>query len=197
MKVRLTKKFYVVAIYWWCLWSRLYRYLFHRKYQNECVPVGYLTLDEASQKMSLLTWTKDSVKELWDAVGSAEWVQHVLTCIDKGEGQPNGALDCDDFSYWAAQALQKHYNAVIFSFSWVSGNKLMGHAMCWCEVDGGYVHIGNWGQSAKYDSLRSACEDILKNYNKPQPIGWSLLTNNLWPIDWGVGLPDGEVTNGV
>jgi len=196
MKSWFAKRFYIVAIYWWCLWSRLYRFLYHRKYKNFVAPKGYLTIDEANREMAKLTWTKDGTKELWDSMGSDGWVQYVLNCIDAGEGQPVGALDCDDFSYWASRVLQDRYNAVIFVFSWISDKKLLGHAMCWCELDGSYVHIGNWGQSSPYNSLKPACVDILDMYSESSPIGWALLTNNLWPITWGVGLPGEEVTNG-
>jgi hypothetical protein len=162
---------------------------------------GYLTLAESLSKMSRLTWTKDGLTELYDSVGSPGWVQYVLNRVEQGYLQPNGSLDCDDFSSWAAYVLQERYNPVIFVFSWARNKELMGHAMCWCEhPDGGYVHIGNWGLSNKYDSLRPACEDILSRYSnmnsKAEPIGWALLTQNLWPTLWGVGLPSNEVTNG-
>lgn len=193
------QRFYIVGIYWWCLWSRAYRWLFHRKYQQYSTPVdkgGCLTIDEASEKMEKLLWTKDGLKELWDSVGSDGWVQFVLNSVEDGKGQPPGALDCDDFSFWATRVLQPRYKPVIFIFTWMSGKKMHGHAMCWCETGTGYVHIGNWGKSKEYDSLLPACEEILSKYNDSSAVGWSLLTNDLWPICWGTGLPGKEVTNG-
>lgn len=199
MKGWLAKRFYVVSIYWWCLWSRAYRWLYHRKYRCYSTPVGTggcLTVEEANQKMELLTWTKDGIRELWDSIGSDGWVQYAINCLEEGKPQPKGALDCDDFSFWASRALQPKYKPVIFIFSWLSDNKLHGHAMCWIELDGSYVHIGNWGQSKSYDSLKPACEDILDKYSKSEPVGWALFTNDMWPITWGTGLPGKEVKNG-
>ena len=196
MKAWLAKKFYVVAIYWWCIWSRVYRFIWHHKYKSMAVG-PYLTTEEASKKMELLTWTKDGVKELWDSVGSPGWVQYAISEIESGNTQPKGSLDCDDFSVWAANSIQERYNPVIWIFSWESDSKLMGHAMCLCQSESGsYFHIGNWGPSEEFSCLREACEDVLTKYDSSTPIGWALLSKNIWPIRWGTGLPSKEVKNG-
>ena len=175
----------------------MYRFLFHRKYRKYFLASGYLTAEEATKNMELLTWTKDSVRELWDSVGEPGWVQYAINKCEEGCSQPVGSLDCDDFSVWAVNALQERYTPVIWIFSWISGNKLMGHAMCWCvRPNGKYIHIGNWGMSREYESLREACEDILTRYDCSTPIGWALLTKNVWPITWGLGLPNSGITNG-
>lgn len=174
----------------------MYRALWHKKYRKSHDVAPYLTTEEATEKMKLLTWTKDSVKELWDSVGDPCWVQHAIAEIELGNKQPEGSLDCDDFSVWAANSVLDKYDPVIWIFSWVSDNKLMGHAMCLCHLDGEYFHIGNWGPSRNFSCLREACEDILTKYDDSSPIGWALLTKNIWPIAWGTGLPGKEVTNG-
>jgi len=197
MKVWFARSFYIVAIYWWCLWSRVYRALFQRKYRQTLFLDCHLTAVDACKKMRLLAWTRDGGRELWDSVGDPGWVQHVINRVENGCGQPVGALDCDDFSVWASNVLSDKYDSVIWVFSWMNDGELSGHAMCWCSgSEGKYFHIGNWGMSREYSSLREACEHILSRYSNASPIGWSLLTKNLWPIAWGVGLPDRGVGNG-
>ena len=185
VKIWFARVFYVVAIYWWCLWSRAYRVLFQRDYRQTTFLDSHLTAKEACEKMGLLTWTRDGARELWDSVGDPGWIQYAINRLEKGHPQPKGALDCDDFSVWASNVLSDEYKPVIWVFSWMSGGKLSGHAMCWCSgSEGKYFHIGNWGMSREFNSLREACEYILFRNDDAVPVGWSLLTKDLWPITW-------------
>lgn len=191
VKVFLARLFYPVALVYWKYWSKLYRSLFHRKYRNIELEKN-LNLVQASEKMKTISWTKDGIRELWDSCGSPQWVQHVINEKEKGNLQPKGSLDCDDFSSWAMAVVDKRFYPCLFTFSWLDDEKkLNGHAMCLTRnKDGNIVHIGNWGVSKPYKNLREACEDILVMYHTDIAIGWALLDKDLNILKWGKNLPN-------
>ena len=193
-KAYIIKLFYPVALVYWKYWSKLYQFLYHRKYKNTKLPQG-LTLIQAQEKMHAIAWTKDSVRELWDSCSSPRWVQHVINEIFAGNPQPRGSLDCDDFSIWALNTVSKNFFPRIFMFTWLDyKGKLHGHAMCLTRnKDGNLVHIGNWGISRPYRNLREACIDILKTYHSDKPIGWALLNKDLSITRWGRNLPEDNI----
>jgi hypothetical protein len=194
VKTFIIKLFYPVALIYWKYWSGLYQFLYHRKYKDIELSQD-LNLVQAQEKMDMITWTKDTSKELWDSCGSPHWVQHAIDEIAVGAPQPKGSLDCDDFSIWALNAINKNFFPRIFTFTWLDyKGKLHGHAMCLTRnKDGSLVHIGNWGVSRPYRNLREACIDILKMYHSDKPIGWALLNKNLSITRWGRDLPEGNI----
>jgi len=202
-KIWIMQRFYRVGLWWWKWWSLLYRFLFHRKYKKIDLD-SYLTPFEVQTKLDKLTWTKDGTRELWDSCGSPHWVQYVLGEIKKTNSQPEGALDCDDFTSWAAAVIEPGYNPRIFSFTWVGrtfdtrpGNlaqikKIQGHAMCLLvrKDTGQLLHVGNWGVSSSCNDLHSLCLDIMTRANGTQAIGWALMDKKLNVLDYGTGMPD-------
>ena len=196
LKIKLTTFFYPFAFGWWRTWSRVYRFLFNRKYNDVIVPrnLSYIRADEEMRK---LKWSADKLLQLWDVVGSPRWVQHCMNRINEGHSQPVGALDCDEYSCWAAHAIHPKYMPLIFCFCWYDtrDDKIHGHAMCWVKnKDGKYFHLGNWGMRGPYTNLNDACLEIM-NYcgAGSKPIGWALLDKDLKAQAKGRGLPDKTV----
>jgi hypothetical protein len=163
-----------------------------------------ISVTRACKEMKKLTWTKDGTKELWDACSSPNWVQYTLNQINSGKKQPEGSLDCDDFSSWAVNVLHDKYNPRIFTFTWYGTSfdtkelqkkyKLHGHAMCLCtDKNGKIFHIGNWGKSKTTKNLKTLCENVLSKANGKFPITWAILDKNLNVLEYGNGLPNENI----
>ena len=194
LKIRLAKRFHKVGLIYWAYWSRLYRFLFHWKYEK--IPLAEnLSVVQVDQKLSRLIWIPDGPRELWDACGSPHRIQHVLNAIDAGNPQPNEPLDCDDFSIWACNAIDRKYYPRIFSFAWVTQDgEIKGHAMCLCrQKNGKLFHLGNWGLKGPYKNLREACQDILKLRDAREGVCWALYDRNLNLLISGPELPSGKI----
>ena len=192
-KLRLARFFYPLAISYWSMWSRAYRFLWLRKY-NDVVLDVHMTPSEANEIVNKLQWTADGPWALWDACGSPQWVQFAINEINDGRRQPDGYLDCDDFSIWCANVIDKRYYPMVFTFSWLDrNNKLKGHAMCLTrQKDGRICHVGNWGIFGPYTHLRQACEEILNIHGTKHAVGWALLDSSLTVLSCGSALPSEE-----
>lgn len=190
-----------VGILWWLflktriyfLWSKIYRFLFHSRYSSTRL-FWNLKLEQADRYLKTLTWTPDGGKELGDAIGSPQFVQFCINQRELGRMQPDGALDCDDFSIWATNVLDPSYRPMMFSVIWASREKpvgfwkkltnpftrFSGHAMCltYDEKTGLYTHISNWGISKSYFTIIQHVEDILKMKNADL-IGWMMFDKDL------------------
>ena len=190
IKIWLAKFFYPVAIWYWPKWSKIYRWLWQGEYKDVKLDEN-LSPVQANEKVRKLTWRADGAWALGDACGSPHWVQYALNKVVAGLPQPEGYLDCDDFSSWCVNVVDKKHDPRIFTFSWMSKDgKLAGHAMCLVrQKDGRVYHIGNWGLYGPYLNLREACSVILTKKGSNEPIGWSLFTKNLKKIQCGRGLP--------
>lgn len=161
------------------LWSKLYRKIWQRKYNKVKLDTN-LSLKEVNEKLSRLTWIKDGWKELWDAIGSPKHVQKEIIRLESGSPQSGEALDCDDFSCWAANCINYHkYDPILLSVSWAVvdyDNKpwyvklfkpftqFTGHMVCvvWDQDEEKLKHVSNWGISNSYDDLPALIEGILK-----------------------------------
>jgi hypothetical protein len=162
------------------MWSYLYRFLFQRKY-NQYKLETYYDLRALENVFKSLKWTKDSTKELFDSCGSAHWVQYCLNQIKNTGIQPEGALDCDDFSNYAISTLWQYKNAHPYKLSLVcvSYKKspkflkgLSGHMVCLIEITqelpnleiNKFYHISNWGLKGPFDSKEQAIKSIGSEY---------------------------------
>jgi hypothetical protein len=194
IKIWLAKFFYPVAIWYWPKWSKIYRWLWQREYKDIKLDEN-LSPVQANEKVRKLTWRADGAWALGDACGSPHWVQYALNKVVAGLPQPKGYLDCDDFSSWCVDVVDRKHDPRIFTFSWMSKDgKLAGHAMCLVrQKDGRVYHIGNWGLYGPYLNLREACSVILTKKGSNEPIGWSLLNKDLKKLQCGRGLPSKAV----
>jgi hypothetical protein len=190
IKIWLAKFFYPVAIWYWPKWSKIYRWLWQREYKDIKLDEN-LSPVQANEKVRKLTWRADGAWALGDACGSPHWVQYALNKVVAGLPQPKGYLDCDDFSSWCVDVVDRKHDPRIFTFSWMSKDgKLAGHAMCLVrQKDGRVYHIGNWGLYGPYMNLREACSVILTKKGSNEPIGWSLFNKDLKKLQCGRGLP--------
>lgn len=192
-KLKIVKFFYPLAVRYWEKWSHLYRFLFERKYRKYKLEKE-LSLKIVESNLASLSWKRDGIKQLWDSCGLPNKVQYILNEIKDGKEQPNLALDCDDFSIWAANTITSKYRPRIYTFAWMNDDgKLEGHAMCLCtDINGRIFHIGNWGTSRAFDTLKEMCEDICLR-RRATPVGWSLFTKDLKLIKCGSGLPNTSI----
>ena len=190
IKLALAKFFYPVAIWYWPKWSKIYRWLWQSNYKGVVMDSG-LSYVQANEKVRKVQWKADGPWALGDACGSPQWVQYCLNKVIAGLPQPKGYLDCDDFSIWCANVIDKKHDPRIFTFSWMDKQgSLRGHAMCLIrQKDGRMCHVGNWGLHGPYANLREACSVILTMSSSKEPIGWSLFTKDLKKIQCGRGLP--------
>ena len=194
IKLALAKFFYPVAIWYWPKWSKIYRWLWQGTYKEVKLDSN-LSYVQANEKVNRLKWQKDGAWALGDACGSPNWVQYCLNRVTAKMSQPEGYLDCDDFSVWCANVVDPKYDPRIFTFSWMDKDgKLKGHAMCLVrQKDGRVCHIGNWHLYGPYSSLREACSVILTKTGSFEPIGWALYTKDLKKIQCGRGMPSKAV----
>lgn len=177
--MKLLKLGYKIAMYsrYYSLWSKLYRFLFQRKYKKVKLK-QYNTLESIEKLFSKLSWKKDGIKELWDSIGTPEWVQYCLDEIEKTGKQPQGSLDCDDFSCYAANAYILRCNEIAYlmsiAYKKLPTKKISGHMICVIKrKNGTYAHISNWGLFYGFKSLEDVVDDIIKN--DKQLIGYSLI----------------------
>ena len=178
MKLFFARLFYRAGLSYWASWSRLYRVLFHSKYRKLSI------LDhnpkQANEALKRLGWVGDGRKELWDACGSPGWVQHCLNESTWGT-QPEGALDCEDFSTWACAALSKAaFSAQLLTVVYMRDGKLSGHAVCMItkHVDkntNSYSHLSNWGLYGGFADRLLVVADILNKAKAEHLVGWALL----------------------
>jgi len=194
IKLALAKFFYPVSVWYWPKWSRIYRWLWQGTYKEVKLDSN-LSYVQANEKVNRLKWQKDGAWALGDACGSPHWVQYCLNKVTAKIPQPEGYLDCDDFSAWCANVVDPKYDPRIFTFSWMDKDgKLKGHAMCLVrQKDGRVCHIGNWHLYGPYSSLREACSVILTKTGSFEPIGWALYTKDLKKIQCGRGMPSKAV----
>lgn len=195
IKINLSKRFLVFGFLWWKNWSHIYRKLYHTPYDGVFLDKG-LSLTEIQSSMATLNWSPDSAKELWDACGSPKRVQYVLNEISLGKNQPLGALDCDDFSIWAAHTIDRNFYPRIFCFAWVEKDtcRIKAHTVCLLhQKDGRIFHVGNWGTSKPFRNLREVCQDIMNKKQTEESIGWCLLDKNLSILKQGIEMPSGSI----
>ena len=178
------------ALWLWVQWSFVYRWLYHRKYKKLApMPLG-LPLAEVEALLDKLTWKPDSFREMWDSCGSPHRVQYVLNEINAGRPQPEGALDCDDHSVWAANVLAGSFSPKLLTVVWITKEgTVAGHCVCLCSTPGGLFYIGNWPKSQLLSNLHDVTKDIILRARATEIIGWSVLSKEMKVQAWGRGMP--------
>ena len=175
------------------LWHRLYSFLYHRKYKNIKLNIGISPRD-AWNDISLLQWKKDSWKELFDSVGDPRWVQYCINQIHMGYPQPEGSLDCDDFSIWCVNCISDQNSPVYFTQSYMKTSYTAGgHAVCVYKDEGSYYHISNWGIRGPFASMAEISSDIINGANGLRAIGWSMYDHNLNLLNFSSNVPEENI----
>ena len=172
------------------IWSKIYRKFNHDMFRSIPLDVG-LSPEAAWKRMSVLTWTKDGYKELFDAIGSPHWVQHCINQIRRGQEQPHGALDCDEFSAWAVETLHRRYCPLLLSIAYQKEGRLKpgGHNVCvYVDKDVQIYHLSNWGISGPYHNLEQLVNHTCQ-MAKAKKIGWAIHNRSLNHLRFGVKCP--------
>ena len=195
MKVKIIKTLYKIGYIWWSYWSKVYRVLYHSKYNKVILPEN-LPLTRVEADLERLSWSPDTWKELWDACGSPKRVQNELNELKNGKMWPHEQMDCDDFAIWAANTIDKNFYPRIYTFSWLSKEgQVQGHAMCLCRnSDGRIFHMGNWGTSSPHSNLKEVCESILAERKAKEALCWGLFDKDLNLLECGSGIPDEKIS---
>lgn len=177
MKLKLLKlgwKFSIfIQYYRW--WSKLYRFLFQRKYVDYYMQ--YSDIDSLIEAMSVLSYRKDKAKELWDVCSHPGWVQFCIFDIQNQSilpiKQPDGPMDCDEFAIFAANAYEnKAAFTYPLSIAYIKEDgKVSGHMVCVIHdlISNKYAHISNWGYFDGFDSRNDVINNVL---GTKQLIGW-------------------------
>lgn len=203
LQLRLFRLYFVPVRYIRYWWSVAYRKLWGTRYQQWAttsqgsrVPFGKLTPEEAQKEMRLLKWRPDGLKELGDAVGSAERTHWFLEHVKSGAPQPeHEAMDCDDFAAWAEAVIKPEFEPRVFTFTYVRQGKLAGHAVCVYKKAGKWFHCGNWGIYGPAYTLAALTQMSLRaSGGKMLELkGWCLYKEGgLAPAKWGYNLPQIE-----
>lgn len=182
-------------------WARTYRWLRQRRYKHIELS-GPMSPREAQDRMNKVKWQKDTWREAWDSVGAPQWVQHCMNEIELGNPQPEGALDCDDFTSWSVNVIDPAYEPYFFGQGWAPivdgkvGFKTTGHAVCVVRMpDSGKLwHCGNWGLIGPFDTLRDVGNHVCgnsaeRNIKRGDPLAWCLYTRDMKLVKKGNGLP--------
>ena len=150
-------------------WSLLYQRIYHKKYKKDLL--RGLTPDHAQNIMNQVQWSKDTPKELWDAIGSPHWFQYVYDETIRTGVQPEGALDCDEYAFWAANSINNKYLPEVASGVWLVSRRdesgklhydLGGHHVCLVRGDR-FFHVGNWGKSKTFSTEDGLIQDLIKS----------------------------------
>jgi hypothetical protein len=175
------------------LWHMVYSFLYHRKYRKLNLDTG-LSPNDAWNNIRVLQWRKDSWKELFDSVGDPHWIQHCINEVHAGNIQPEGSLDCDDFSIWCANCISVDYAPVYFTQSYMKSEFAVGgHAVCVYKENGSYYHVSNWGIRGPFVDLADVSADIIKGASGLEPIGWSLYDHKLKLLNFSSNVPEENI----
>lgn len=188
MKLKLIKFFlkFAIKIKYYKRWSKLYNFLFMRKYKNIKIEKKS-SLKEIESDLFKLSYRKDGWKELWDVCASPQYVQHCLNEVKAGRKQPSGPLDCDEFSRYCRNIVPNKYLPHLLSVIYQRLDKSIGgHMVCVVsDLDDTnkleMFHISNWGLYGPYSSTKDVIQSILKDNTL---IGACIYSKELDPLVW-------------
>lgn len=164
------------------LWTKIYRFIWQRKYKGNVA--ARETLNELIETLNKRKWTKDTWRELGDAISYPRYFEEV------GE---KGILgnDCDDHAIWALNAAREGFSdgedtympEGLFTVTWNAGKGLSGHnvALFKCVTPGkeyDLAHLSNWGFYKYSDrTYEFVAKDIARRFGKLA--AWRLTSENL------------------
>lgn len=199
------KKFLLKICVWFALkcrlyyfWSKIYRFLYERKYKNVELPY-YGTLQDLEEELDKMVWRADDWTMLWDAISTpqATYQRH----IDRQDNEDAG--DCDDISLFAANRIKDRGGILrndknkdsylvkvgLLSCPWLNkDNKTGGHNVCVVQYmvlneDNRtyWAHVSNWNNGKiqwGYNSLYDVVSAVVGRKNCTS-LGWALADNDL------------------
>jgi hypothetical protein len=192
-------------------WSKVYQWLYERKYRNVELPTFY-SLEDIQKLTDEMQWRKDTWVMLWDAISTprATYGRHVDDDKDK-------AGDCDDISLSAISFIENmvdngYINNIrevgLLSCPWLNEeNKAGGHnvgvfaykeeiasapGIC-VTTASKFAHISNWHSGRiqyGFDSLEDVVKDVLSGPGRNRirtSLGWAFATTGLKLVKFGNG----------
>jgi hypothetical protein len=198
------KKFLLKICAWFALkcrlyyfWSRVYRFLYERKYKNVQLPY-YGHLKDLEKVLGEMIWIEDDWTMLWDAISTpqATYQRHVDRQDDEDAG------DCDDISLFAANRIYDRGSILrsdndedsylvkvgLLSCPWISAKgKAGGHNVCafqYMELKTGvaqWAHVSNWHNGKiqwGFNSLYDVVSAVVGR-KKCTSLGWAFASINL------------------
>jgi len=183
----------------WVIWSKLYRFLYERKYRNYNMPF-FSTFGELEATLAQMKWRKDGPMELMDA---ASLPQATYGRFKDGKA----AGDCEDISLFAATSIyfmkasllvaagSMINDVYLLTVIWEgSGSKIVeGHSVCvfsYKAEDGiKWAWVSNWYGGKIQWERRNIGEIVARMMDEKKLVRWALSTCNLKLVDSGTRLP--------
>jgi len=181
---------------WWVTWSRVYRWLWCRRYRHEVLRSRSLV--EAQADMNLVAYVGDGWRALGDSVGTARrfvhWVRvaKLRGCMADDPLVPPYDNDCDDHAAYGVGVCD---GAVYLQVAYMRTDmprRMGGHVVCLARRSFDHVgvrppvgwrsgvaplwHIGNWGLHGPFADLEGAVRSVTQGRDM---IGWALLDGRL------------------
>lgn len=174
-------------------WSRLYRWLWERKYRD--VPLTeYTGFIELARVVRSKNWVADGPRQLWDAISTPQAAQWLIDARDSKQ-----SFDCDEFAIYLCNVIQRALQkgafadpnlveACFFTVTWIvpSTGEMGGHNVCGLRWNHkgkdvyGYMDYGmplmamfSWAEVAERVRIRYA------GTHKVVSLGWSRHTPEL------------------
>lgn len=169
---------YPVAIYYWVIWSRIYRTF--NSYDPIILKTG-LTPAKAQDFMSNLPWSPDTWKELWDVCGSPQRFQRDLNVRLRTGMINTGPRDCDDFACWAANVIDAKYSPRMLLVCYLDRQSILpkGHVVCYVEMDEYGFHVGNWGLKGPFSASYLDVATAVASQKGAELLAFATLTKDL------------------
>lgn len=170
-------------------WYKLYRLIYERKYNSYALD-RYASIHELVNRVKKLTWIPDKMKELFDAMSSAQTTQYRILNEDGKIG------DCDEFATYESCIIHNEImhnqewfcdngvtirSTCIMSITWLKtggkvwkGNPLGfgGHNVCVMQMsDGSYLWM-----DYNYPTYASSIDDIVRQVRDAYAIAYKPLT---------------------
>ncbi len=158
---------YVAARFIYGPFSRLWRWLFERKYKTLPIDTPWVT-SQILRFFSDCTWVADAWGGVLDIISKPE------KFFETKEG------DCDEFAAFASKVLS--WESSILSVTWLDTQakwfkKFKGHNVCLYYYKDKYWHISNWGKFGPFKSPSDAWNSVPPN--KTIPCAYSLRKDDL------------------
>lgn len=163
------------------IWSGLYR-LGQRKWKKLYPLENFVDPVALQTELDKIEYHKDTWKQLWDVCYSPHYLKYILDAA-KLNDQPDGSFDCTSYAILAANMLDPHFHPILLSVFYKKKNKFRfnGHMVCVFETIHGFRHMGNWGLSPIFKSIKLIAQDIAFQ-SKSTLIGYTTLEKDLGVI---------------
>jgi len=141
---------YLAARFIYGPFSRLYRWLFERKYKTLPIDTPWVT-SQVLKFFKECTWKADACGGVIDVISKPERFYETKTG------------DCDEYAAFAHRVLS--WSSAILSVTWFDPKaklfkKFTGHNVCVYHYKGKWYHISNWGKFGPFDRPRDVWNSI-------------------------------------